>query len=41
MEVLQVLVGTGRSFDPVDMIANFIGALLGGVIITLFYQLKK
>lgn len=41
LEVLQAFAGTGRSFDPVDMIANGIGALLGGVLITVFYQLKK
>jgi VanZ family protein len=41
LEVLQALAGTGRSFDPVDMVANCLGALFGGTIITLFYQLKK
>ena len=32
MEVLQAVAGTGRSADPVDMVANLIGALLGGLL---------
>ena len=35
MEVLQALAGTGRSFDPVDMVANLIGACLGGLVYLL------
>lgn len=30
MEVLQGLAATGRQADPVDMVANLMGALLGG-----------
>lgn len=41
MEVLQALAGTGRSFDFIDMAANCLGALFGGIIITLFFQLKN
>ncbi|MBB4079077.1 VanZ family protein [Lewinella aquimaris] len=32
MEVLQGVAGTGRDFDPVDMVANLIGSVLGGFI---------
>ncbi len=39
MEVLQGIAGTGRDFDPVDMVANLIGALLGGVIFLFFRQI--
>lgn len=35
------MAGTGRSFDFVDMAANFIGAIVGGLLLTLFYQLRK
>ncbi|WP_238751234.1 VanZ family protein [Neolewinella maritima] len=31
MEVLQGVIGTGRDFDPVDMVANLLGAVLGGI----------
>ncbi len=41
MEILQAVTKTGRSFDFVDMIANLIGALIGGLLITLFYHLRK
>ena len=40
MEFLQAVAGTGRSFDPVDMAANLMGALLGGLLFFL-YQLFK
>ena len=35
MEVLQGIAGTGRFYDPVDMVANLLGALLGGAIYLL------
>lgn len=35
MEVLQGQAGTGREFDPVDMVANLLGALLGGALYLL------
>ncbi|THH39337.1 VanZ family protein [Neolewinella litorea] len=35
MEVLQGIAGTGRDFDPVDMAANLIGAVLGGMVYLL------
>lgn len=41
LEFLQAVAGTGRSFDPVDMAANALGALLGGLLWFLFLQLKK
>ncbi len=42
MEVLQGIAGTGREFDPVDMVANLIGALLGGgVFVLLQYLVNK
>ncbi len=40
MEGLQAISGTGRSFDPVDMVANVIGAILGGLCYWL-YQLRN
>jgi glycopeptide antibiotics resistance protein len=39
MEVLQGIAGTGRHFDPVDMVANLIGAILGGLIYAVFLNL--
>lgn len=39
MEVLQALMGAGRTFDPVDMVANLIGATLGGVLYGIFLYL--
>ncbi len=33
MELLQGVAGTGREADPVDMVANIIGALLGGSLV--------
>jgi len=41
LEVLQAVMGTGRSFDPVDMVANFIGALLGGLLFFLLQRIKN
>lgn len=41
LEVLQGIAGTGRSYDPVDMAANALGAMLGGVVWLLFLSLKK
>jgi VanZ family protein len=38
MEILQGVSGTGRNFDAVDMVANLIGAILGG---SLYYFLRK
>jgi len=38
MEILQSVSGTGRQFDVVDMVANLIGAVLGG---TIYYFLLK
>ena len=40
MEILQGVIGTGRSFDPVDMVANFLGAILGGIVYFAYQQLK-
>ena len=40
MEVLQGLMGAGREFDPVDMVANLIGALLGGAAYWLLLKIK-
>lgn len=40
MEILQGISGTGRSFDPVDMAANLLGAIMGGLTF-LLYQLLK
>ncbi len=37
MEGLQGIAGTGRDFDPIDMVANLIGAMLGGVIYLLLH----
>lgn len=39
MEVLQGIAGTGRDFDPVDMVANLIGAILGGAVYLLLRHL--
>lgn len=39
MEVIQGVSGMGRSFDPVDMVANLIGALLGGLLYWAFQSL--
>lgn len=41
MEILQGISGTGRHFDPVDMVANLLGAILGGLIFCLFKLLNK
>lgn len=41
MEVLQGLAGTGRNYDSVDMVANLLGAVLGGLFIAAFYQYQK
>ncbi len=41
MECLQAIAGTGRDFDPVDMAANLIGALLGAAIFLLLHALSK
>ncbi|SEP85369.1 VanZ family protein [Neolewinella agarilytica] len=41
MEFLQAVAGTGRSFDPVDMVANLLGAILGGLLFFLFYYFKN
>ena len=41
MEVLQGTMGNGRDFDPVDMVANLIGAILGGLTAWLLYRLTK
>ena len=41
MEVLQGLTGLGREADPVDMVANLLGALLGAVTFWLCLQLYK
>jgi VanZ family protein len=41
MEVLQGISGTGRQFDLVDMVANFLGAILGGLAYYLFTLLRK
>ena len=38
MEVFQGIAGTGRFFDPVDMVANALGAILGGLIYLLLYK---
>lgn len=40
MEILQGISGTGRSSDPVDMVANLLGAVVGGLTF-LLYQLLK
>ncbi len=39
MEVLQGIAGTGRFYDPVDMVANLLGAILGGVIFAPLHTL--
>ena len=41
LELLQGVSGTGRSYDPVDMAANTLGALLGGAAYGLLLLLKK
>lgn len=41
MEILQGISGTGRHFDLVDMVANLLGAILGGFVYYLFTQLRK
>lgn len=41
MEILQGISGTGRQFDPVDMVANLLGAILGGLTYYLFTLLRK
>jgi len=41
MEILQGISGTGRHFDPVDMVANLLGAILGGLVFYLFSLLRK
>ena len=42
MEVLQGLMNTGREADLLDMIANLVGALLGGLFSFLFWdKIKK
>lgn len=41
MEILQGVSGTGRSYDPVDMVANLLGALLGGVVFLLYLRTKR
>lgn len=41
MEVLQGISGTGRNFDPVDMVANLFGAIVGGCGFLLYQLLKK
>jgi len=41
IEVLQGISGTGRNFDPVDMVANLLGAILGGLVYYLFTLLRK
>lgn len=38
MEFLQAVAGTGRDFDPVDMVANLLGAILGGGLYVLFLK---
>jgi VanZ family protein len=40
MEILQGISGTGRSSDLVDMVANLLGAVVGGLTF-LLYQLIK
>ena len=38
MEILQGVSGTGREYDPVDMVANLLGALLGAALYILFIK---
>lgn len=40
MEVLQAVAGTGRSFDFIDMVANCLGAVLGGLVFFVFQRTK-
>ncbi len=39
MEVLQGTLAVGRSFDPVDMVANFLGAGFGGICYLLLQRI--
>jgi VanZ family protein len=39
MELLQAIMGIGRTFDLIDMVANLIGAILGGVLYGIFLYL--
>lgn len=39
MEVLQGISGTGREYDPVDMVANLIGAVLGAAFYLLLHRI--
>ena len=39
VEVLQGVMGLGRDMDPVDMVANALGALLGGGLFALVTKL--
>jgi len=41
MEILQGISGTGRNFDPVDMVANLLGALLGGALFLAYHSYQK
>lgn len=41
MEILQAVSGTGRSFDYVDMVANLLGAILGGLGFWLLKTITK
>jgi VanZ family protein len=41
LEVLQGIMGIGRHFDPVDMVANLIGAILGGLFYAVFLNLAS
>lgn len=39
LEVLQGIAGTGRQFDLVDMVANTLGAVIGGIFWRLLHYL--
>jgi len=41
MEILQGISGTGRQFDPVDMVANLLGAILGGLAYAAYTKFKS
>jgi len=41
MEILQGISGTGRHFDPVDMVANLLGAILGGLAYAAYTKFKS
>lgn len=41
MEFLQATLSTGRGYDPADMLANLIGALLGWLLIRWLLSLRK